>query len=466
VVGARRAVVAALVLIPLTLVGLAGANVAAFQSRAAGLEQAWNADQANGMTGAQLAPARASLRAVRARTVLFLPYAAFSFALFRDPFAGPEALAAPARAKALSEARQRAQDDLDRLHDVGGPNYVGYQSHADALAHAARLPDLVRLARAWEAEAQQLAGDRDELGSISGGLTGGLPKDVVDGVARIQSLISTAAQAQLWADPATGALTHAQAYLKLEYPDMLAQHDVLASEVRSAGDAVQHRVDTRTRADQLMVRAADLITQAAKYGVDASKVTQAQAAVQAAESARDDARMDGATAALKQAVSQLNAAVSAAEQRAYATALADDTACVPGAPAQLVVIRLATQKLVARNNGCPFLTTPVTTGRPALRTDQGTFTIHARYPSYLMHSPWQPSTNPLWYPDTVVHDAMLIVPADGTFIHSAEWEPASAYGPGSEDGPYASHGCVHVQGGPLATLYAWAQVGATVIVMN
>jgi lipoprotein-anchoring transpeptidase ErfK/SrfK len=66
----------------------------------------------------------------------------------------------------------------------------------------------------------------------------------------------------------------------------------------------------------------------------------------------------------------------------------------------------------------------------------------------------------------VVHDAMLIVPADGTFIHSAEWEPDSAYGPGSQDGPYHSHGCIHVQNGPLATLYNWANVGATVIVMD
>jgi len=56
------------------------------------------------------------------------------------------------------------------------------------------------------------------------------------------------------------------------------------------------------------------------------------------------------------------------------------------------------------------------------------------------------------------------VPADGTFIHSAEWEPNSAYGPGSQNGPYASHGCVHVMNGPLATLYSWAQIGATVII--
>jgi len=59
---------------------------------------------------------------------------------------------------------------------------------------------------------------------------------------------------------------------------------------------------------------------------------------------------------------------------------------------------------------------------------------------------------------------MQFNPADGSFIHSAEWEPASAYGSGSENGTYASHGCVHVQNGPLSTLFNWANVGATVMV--
>ena len=38
------------------------------------------------------------------------------------------------------------------------------------------------------------------------------------------------------------------------------------------------------------------------------------------------------------------------------------------------------------------------------------------------------------------------------FIHTADWEPPGAYGPGSQYGSYASHGCVHVQDGPAATL--------------
>jgi lipoprotein-anchoring transpeptidase ErfK/SrfK len=173
--------------------------------------------------------------------------------------------------------------------------------------------------------------------------------------------------------------------------------------------------------------------------------------------------MDTATAALEQAENRLSEAVTAAQEAAYQAALNSYTQCIPNAPAQLIIVHTSTQKLVAYNNGCPFLVTLTTTGRPGLRTDTGTFTIHAKYTDYTMISPWPPGSQ-FWYPTTVVHDAMLVNPADGTFIHSAAWEPASAYGPGSENGPYASHGCMHVQDGPLATLFNWVQIGATVIV--
>jgi len=229
---------------------------------------------------------------------------------------------------------------------------------------------------------------------------------------------------------------------------------------------VQHRVDTRVQANQLVARLPDLMSQAAKYAVGADvtgQATQAKTNVLAAERAGDDSAMDTATAVLKQAEDRLSGAVTAAENAAYQAALGDYTRCIPNAPAQLIVIHTSTQKLVAYSNGCPVLVTPVTTGRPALRTDTGTFTIHSKSADYTMISPW-PKTSPLWYPTTVVHDAMQFNPADGSFIHSADWEPASAYGPGSENGAYASHGCVHVQDGPLATLFNWAQIGATVMI--
>src|SRR5207245_371601 len=49
--------------------------------------------------------------------------------------------------------------------------------------------------------------------------------------------------------------------------------------------------------------------------------------------------------------------------------------CLTGAPPKLIEIHLATQLLVAYENGCPVLATLVTTGRPALPTGRGTFHI-------------------------------------------------------------------------------------------
>ena len=74
-----RAAVAVLVLVPVALIGLGVADVAAFNSRAAALEQSWRADEAAGVSSAQLAPARASLQSLRDRRVAaVLP--AFRFA--------------------------------------------------------------------------------------------------------------------------------------------------------------------------------------------------------------------------------------------------------------------------------------------------------------------------------------------------------------------------------------------------
>jgi lipoprotein-anchoring transpeptidase ErfK/SrfK len=464
-----RTAIAALALLPLGLAGFGAANAVSFNARAAALERSWSAAQAAGVSAQELAPARADLRALRERHVAFLPFSVFSGALLFDPFGEPEGLAARSLDEAVASARQRAEDDLARLKEVGGPNYPSYPQRAAALASAHQLVDYVKLARAWEAEAIQLTSIRDSLSQAAGGLSDGLPKDVVDGVNRLQAVISTAAQAQLSPDPGAQALAHAQEYLKQPYPKLLEQHDAIAGEVRSAADTVQHRVDLRVQGDQLVGRLTDLLSLAAKFDVASgtqAQATRAKADLLSAQAAGNDGQVETAIGALRQAVDQLSAAVTTAQKAANAAALAAGTGCLTGEPAQLIVVHLATQKLIAYNNGCPFLTSLVTTGRAGLRTDQGTFTIHAKYASYLMHSPWQPQSNPLWYPDTVVHDAMLIVPADGTFVHSAEWEPESAYGPGSEDGPYHSHGCVHVPNGPLATLYNWANVGATVIVMS
>jgi lipoprotein-anchoring transpeptidase ErfK/SrfK len=132
-----------------------------------------------------------------------------------------------------------------------------------------------------------------------------------------------------------------------------------------------------------------------------------------------------------------------------------------GPSARAVVVRLEAQTLTAYQNGKPVLHTPVTTGRPALPTPVGSYHIEAAYSPYTFTSPWPPGS-PYWYPPTPVTWAMPFF--GGDFLHNDPGEPQSAFGRGSEYGPYASHGCVHVPHAAMAFLFRWLPVGAAVVV--
>ena len=132
-----------------------------------------------------------------------------------------------------------------------------------------------------------------------------------------------------------------------------------------------------------------------------------------------------------------------------------------GSSAKAVVVRLGAQTLTAYLNGKPVLRTPVTTGRPTLPTPVGSYHIEAAYSPFTFHSPWPPGS-PYWYPPAPVTWAMPFY--DGDFLHDDPAEPANAFGAGSENGPYASHGCVHVPHAAMAFLFHWLPIGAGVIV--
>jgi lipoprotein-anchoring transpeptidase ErfK/SrfK len=131
--------------------------------------------------------------------------------------------------------------------------------------------------------------------------------------------------------------------------------------------------------------------------------------------------------------------------------------------AKAVVVRLQSQTLTAYLNGKPVLHTPVTTGRPALPTPVGSYRVIFHASPFVFHSPWPPGS-PYWYPPTPVNWAMDFF--GGDFLHDDPGEPTSAFGAGSEDGPYASHGCVHVPHSVMAFLYRWLPNGAQVVVAN
>ncbi|HSR24942.1 MAG TPA: L,D-transpeptidase, partial [Candidatus Eisenbacteria bacterium] len=290
------------------------------------------------------------------------------------------------------------------------------------------------------------------------GLSAGLPADVVEAAAGLSDLASQAEQAGISTAGAGAALVHARLYLARPYPAQLAGHEEVMAELGAQAGGLRRRLDVRARAEALLAHDRDLLKQVALYGAGdelQARADRARAALDAARAANDEAGLDAAAADVQQVDADLTAAAGGRLPTA-------GMPCQAGAPAQLIVIHLATQELFAYAGGCPFLRTPVTTGRAALPTGRGTFHIFYKAPRYHMISPWPPG-NPFYYPPTWVSNAMEFI-GNGTFIHSADWQPDDSYGPGSQYGPYASHGCVHVMDGPLQQLYDWAAMGATVVV--
>lgn len=132
-------------------------------------------------------------------------------------------------------------------------------------------------------------------------------------------------------------------------------------------------------------------------------------------------------------------------------------------PSQLVVVSLQAQRLIAYDHSQIVVDTLVTTGRSALPTDIGAMHVWKKDSPWTMQSPW-PKGSPNWYPDTQVQMVAWFT-KNGEGLHDASWQPPGTYGPGSENGPYASHGCIHVPPAAETTLFTWAAIGTPVVVI-
>ena len=131
-------------------------------------------------------------------------------------------------------------------------------------------------------------------------------------------------------------------------------------------------------------------------------------------------------------------------------------------PTRLITISLQAQRLIAYDRGRVTVDTLVTTGRPALATDIGAMRVTRKDSPWTMQSPW-PKGSPEWYPDTPVR-MVLWFTDNGEGLHDASWQPDATLGPGSQHGPFASHGCVHLPLAAVTTLYQWAPIGTPVVV--
>jgi L,D-transpeptidase catalytic domain len=152
------------------------------------------------------------------------------------------------------------------------------------------------------------------------------------------------------------------------------------------------------------------------------------------------------------------AAIAAAAGQRYSGQIHD--LLMGGLPPKAILISYQAQLLRAYQDGQVLRETLVTTGRPALPTDIGPMKVVGKDSPWRMHSPWPPGS-PAWYPDTVVQMVVWFT-STGEGLHDAYWQ-GCCWGPGSQYGSYASHGCIHVPYDAEMFLYNWTEVGLPVI---
>jgi lipoprotein-anchoring transpeptidase ErfK/SrfK len=127
---------------------------------------------------------------------------------------------------------------------------------------------------------------------------------------------------------------------------------------------------------------------------------------------------------------------------------------------KVIDVNLTTQQLVASTCGSAYAATPITSGMAGLRTPTGSFSILLKRRNVYFYSPWKPAS-PYYYSPMFVAYAMEFRQG-GFYLHTDPAEPSGAFGAGSQNGPYASHGCVHVPYPVMVALFSWAGKGTQV----
>src|SRR5437762_3394633 len=178
--------------------------------------------------------------------------------------------------------------------------------------------------------------------------------------------------------------------------------------------------------------------------------------------AQDDANNATTVRAFRAVNSELKAPLSK-----LSLIVADQqTAMTKSRPEKAITLSLKEQVIRAYSHSHQVFWTYVTTGRPGLETDAGSFKVYWKVSPWTMHSPW-PKGSPYWYPDSKVQMVMWFNGGDG--IHDASWR--SRYGPGT-NGPHydptgedtGTHGCVNVPWSNMVWLWNWTPTGTPVIV--
>ena len=446
-------------LLPLVVIasGIGVVNASGYAASRHALEAHWDRMTSDGVPPASLAYLRGQLALIDRQERPVLPVALFSGAVMGDPLVDLEVQTDRVWREQVATARDGAAAALSDLLVDDTYSFTVYEEGQNRLASATTPRQLAALRADWRARSKLALEARARLASVAGGLTGSAPADVSTLATSIHSLTDTLAAAKIATDPGPATINDVAAYLWLPVTEQVTRHDQLVGELKAAESALQERNGVHDDAVRLDGQAHSLLDTLQAEGVAPGDMdTTLGSADQALAAARTTPDLVAARTSLQTVVNRLSERL---QQPLYIPSTY--TACIPGAPAALIVVHIVPEVLVAYKDGCPWLQTLITTGRPELRTDLGTFHIFAKYSPYQFISPWPPG-NPFHYNSAWTKMAMEFV-GDGTFLHDSDWEPAWAFGPGSENGPYASHGCVHVPDGAMASIFNWAPIGTEVI---
>jgi len=265
-----------------------------------------------------------------------------------------------------------------------------------------------------------------------------------------------------WLQRAQATLAQARTIQVLKLDDIAAAINALAARLSSATTTADYQdIAAGLRAQ------AGLLSKILQTRQDAYALRdKARARLQRAQQGGMD--MSAESSQLDAASAQLDAAgdldsINTARQQVQAAKNSIDVKynlAVYG-PGKVLVVSLQDQELEALQDGVVLQDTLITSGRPALPTPVGNWTVTAKYSPYHFISPW-PKGSPYYYNPSWVNWAMLFHDG-GYFVHDAPWR--YHYGPGSDSEFGGTHGCVNVPAGTMNWLYDWAQVGTPVDVI-
>ena len=435
----------------------AGDRQRTFADSAAALRAEWSTDQARGVPASSLASLRAQLDAQSPAASWWSP------SWFGDDghvlLAGLQARTLSAWKAALADASTQAQAAIAQWTAFATQQGAWLTSDVTAAAGqwsadlaAARTPaEINGLVSTWRgfvadqrtavtaAQQAKLEQLQQELQSAGG------PQAVL---ATAQRLVATANGDNLDA----GDVASLSAQLTSAVADN-GDTEQIASQLLVAVNALQSLVNLN---DQVAGQVQPLLWTIDQAQAEGTPNATAMAATNAAiPGAFHDARTADQLNTVEQTLTTLTAQVNAE--------LSANQCGHNVGSGKVITVSLTLQEMVFYQDGCVVKATPVSTGRPQLRTPTGTFHIFNKQTPFQFISPW-PQSSPYYYFPSWVSWVMEFA-GGGYFIHDAPWEASGAYGPGSEDNPAAaSHGCIHVPTPVMQWAYTWTDNGTPVVI--